>query len=61
MPLYAEFFVFENLVLKNQIGILDTPKNLLHHIRSACPILEEQARNKISKLHAFALDGEVNL
>lgn len=51
MPLYAEFFACENLTLKNEIAILDSPKNLINHLRLSCPIMDEATRTSILKLN----------
>lgn len=51
MPLYAEFFACENLSMKNELAILDSPKNLLHHLRLSCPIMDDATRKSILKLN----------
>lgn len=50
MPLYADFFACEDLTIKNEIAILDSPKNLLHHLRLSCPIMDDATRKSIMKL-----------
>ena len=56
MPMYAEFFACENLTMKNELAILDAPKNLLNHLRLSCPIMDPTTRNSISKLNTtFAI------
>ena len=51
MPLYAEFFACENLTMKNDLAILDSPKNLMNHLRLSCPIMDDATRKSILKLN----------